>query len=137
MTWALPALLALLGLASDLGQAAQAQAQARPDPVDSVVVSPPAKAGEGDLSTCAPVDYACLGAALKAAAASARPAPSPALDDAVSADVPTRVGTFSQAAVAQRLGPNLGRAATPWRPAPATNASPILAARSLAGRPPR
>ncbi|WP_165189839.1 hypothetical protein [Caulobacter soli] len=121
MTWALPGLLAL-----SLGQAAQAQSQ--PTPVDGVIVSPPARAGAGPAA-CAPADYACLGAALKAAAAHARPAAPVPLGDAVSADVPTRVGTFSQAAVAQRLGPNLGRAATPWRPTSATNASPILAGR--------
>ncbi|WP_165187859.1 hypothetical protein [Caulobacter soli] len=123
MTWALPVLLAL-----SLGHAAQAQvtAQNAPDPVGEVTVTAPAKTG---LSACAPADYACLDAALKAAALAARPADPPALGDAVQADTPTRVGTFSQAAVAQRLGANFGHAATPWRPTTPATTSPILAGR--------
>jgi hypothetical protein len=111
-------------------QAQDAQAQARPDPVGEVIVTPPARTGEGPaLGACAPADYPCLDKALKAAALSARPAEPVGLGDAVLVDTPTRVGTFSQAATAQRLGPNFGHAATPWRPTTPPNASPILAGR--------
>jgi hypothetical protein len=115
-----------------LGQAAPAQAQVqdKPDPVGEVTVTPPAKTG---LGACAPVDYPCLDKALKAAALSAKP-PEPGLPPQVAsvadqAVIPTRVGTFSQTATAQRLGPNFGHAATPWRPASTATTSPILAGR--------
>lgn len=128
LTWALPALLAL-----SLGQAAPAQAQVqdKPDPVEGVIVTPPARTGlMPGLEACAPADYPCLDKALKAAALSAKPpepGPPPGADQA---DTPTRVGTFSQAATAQRLGPNFGHAATPWRPASTATTSPFLAGRS-------
>jgi len=78
-----------------------------------------------------PVDYACLNQALKAAVKAGRPAP-PAVDAATAqANTPSKVGTFSHAATAQRMGQNFGHSAQPYRPPAPTYANPVR------GTPPR
>lgn len=79
-----------------------------------------------------PIDYACLTRSLKAEARSA-PGGTSAIDAAAAqAHVPSRVGTFSFSATAQRMGSNFGKAAMPYRPPPPVYANPIIA-----GQPPR
>ncbi len=116
------------------GASAAAEPSA-PAPVDEVVVNgrrpdacPPAApvGGHG-------LDLACLDRQVKAAASAGRPPPLAGARDAAvrDAQVPSRAGTFSFSAVAQRMGPNLGKSAEPYRPPPPVYASPI------APRPPK
>ncbi len=72
-----------------------------------------------------PIDYACLNGELKTAADAARPAP-PAIEATASqANTPSKVGTFSHSATAQRMGSNFGKSAQPYRPPAPTYTSHV------------
>lgn len=83
-------------------------------------------------SAAQPVDYACLNGELKAAATSVPP-PAPSAADAVTAQAttPSKVGTFSHTATAQRMGQNFGKSAQPYRPPAPQYTNPVR------GAPPR
>ncbi|HZV10226.1 MAG TPA: hypothetical protein VFF94_10735 [Novosphingobium sp.] len=71
-------------------------------------------------------DLACLNRQLQAAAEAGTPPP-PAIDAATrDAQTPSKVGTFSQAATAERLGKNFGHSAQPYRPLPPVTTNPIM-----------
>lgn len=75
------------------------------------------------------IDYGCLN---KALALRAAPAPGIAAvigGVAAQAHVPSRIGTFSYSATAQRMGSAFGRSATPYRPPPTAFSRPITGAR--------
>ncbi|MEP9360979.1 hypothetical protein [Sphingomonas sp. KR3-1] len=78
-------------------------------------VSDPGIVVTGQAPACRPADLACLNAQLKLSGAG-HPTPSPAREGEAEATTPSRVGTFSQTATAQRMGRNFGKAATPYRP---------------------
>jgi hypothetical protein len=117
-----PALL--LGLAAGApGAAAQA------DSADPVVVT-----GRLPARSCTRVtpkggrelDLDCLNGALVAKARASEGAP-PAVPSARSdMAVPSRVGTFSYSATRQRMGPNFGKSARPFRPSSPSYASTIV-----------
>ncbi|WCM25949.1 hypothetical protein NDN01_18230 [Sphingomonas sp. QA11] len=82
------------------------------------VVSPPKPGGGPDLS--------CLNRELQTAAKSGQVAPSAAGDTTSRANVPSKVGTFSFSATAQRVGRNFGKSATPYRPPAPVFTSPVM-----------
>lgn len=100
-----------------------------PAPVEAVEVVAPGAAARPCPPAGAAPDYACLDRALKAAAQAGRPAPLPSAHDSAVADaqVPSKAGTFSFSAVAERMGPNLGQSAQPYRPPPPVYANPVQA----------
>ncbi|MES2452011.1 MAG: hypothetical protein V4610_15745 [Pseudomonadota bacterium] len=77
---------------------------------------------------CASGDLPCLDAELKAAAK--RPALPAIGATAAEATTPSRVGTFSHTATAQRMGRNFGRSAQPYRPAAPAYTSTVTGARA-------
>jgi hypothetical protein len=119
----------VLALAALLAAGAGARAGEAPPSVGEVMVPghPPAAC---PLSAQARgPDYACLNRQLQTAAGAAQP-PVPTIDAAArEAQSPSRAGTFSQAATAERLGKNFGVSARPYRPAPPAYAQPITAGR--------
>lgn len=125
---------AILGFAP---QSAFAQESRTPAATDVQAKSDVVVTGKRPGSTCGgatsaqPIDYACLNSELKTAAAAAQPTPSAA--DAVTsqATTPSKVGTFSHTATAQRMGQNFGKSAQPYRPPAPIYSNPA------AGRPPR
>ncbi len=74
------------------------------------------------------IDYACLNAQLETAVKDARPASSAAAAVTADATTPSKAGTFSFSATAQRMGKNLGHSAQPYRPSAPTYATPIRGA---------
>jgi len=75
-----------------------------------------------------PIDLACLNKDLKAAASAAQPTPLAADAITAQATTPSKVGTFSHTATAQRMGQNFGKSAQPWRPPAAQYTSPVRGA---------
>lgn len=132
-------LAAVLIAAAMLGMGASAQAQ-QGDPQAKVAKEPGKDitvTGQRPNATCGgatsaqPIDYACLNSALKTATTAAQPAPSAADAITSQATTPSKVGTFSHTATAQRMGQNFGKSAQPYRPPAPVYTNPA------AGRPPR
>lgn len=137
-SWALAAAV-MCGMALVL--AAPATAQRAPDKQDATErrqeKSDIRVTGRRPGSTCngtasaQPIDYACLNRELKTAATSAQPAPSATDAIASQTTTPSKVGTFSHAATAQRMGKNFGKSAQPYRPPAPQYTNPVR------GAPPR
>lgn len=97
-------------------QASSGETEQATQPVAQVIVNghrqsacPQASGGHG-------LDLACLNRQLQAAAKAGDPA-SPQIPDAArDAQTPSKVGTFSQTATAERLGKTFGKSAQPYRP---------------------
>lgn len=92
---------------------------------DIVVTGRPSGSACTGGASAQPIDYACLNAALKATATAAQPARERA---AAEADRPSKVGTFSFAATAQRMGANFGHSAQSYRPPAPRYANPARGA---------
>jgi hypothetical protein len=117
----------LLALAPTLASAAPAQ------PPEVVVNGKPERC---PAPSAHGIDYACLNAALKADTAPPL-APAPAIDATTrKADVPSKVGTFSYTATAQRMGKNFGHSASPYRPPPPVYGHAAIGARPAPARTP-